>query len=76
MNIKTDLESQGYTFVDIYQADRDSEDENPLWYLHVEKIETHSPSSLDARNDELYKLAHKHNISSYDGMDVGPTKQN
>jgi Regulator of ribonuclease activity B len=40
--------------------------------LHVEKIEVHSPASLHARNNELYELASKYKLASYDGMDVGP----
>ena len=40
--------------------------------LHMEKIETHSPASLHARNTGLYELAAKYGVASYDGMDVGP----
>jgi hypothetical protein len=40
--------------------------------LHVERVETHTPASLDARNQELGALARRHAIASYDGMDVGP----
>src|SRR5262245_44562354 len=41
-------------------------------FLHVEKTETHSPESLNARNMEFYEFAYKHSLDSYDGMDVGP----
>jgi hypothetical protein len=44
---------------------------NVLYRLHVEKVETHSPSSLHARNQALYLFAEKHGLASYDGMDVG-----
>ncbi|RZS63283.1 regulator of ribonuclease activity B [Sphaerotilus mobilis] len=40
--------------------------------LHIEKVEVHSPASLHARNAELYEVAEKHKLASYDGMDVGP----
>jgi Regulator of ribonuclease activity B len=40
--------------------------------LHVEKVEVHSPASLHARNGDLYELAAKYKLASYDGMDVGP----
>jgi hypothetical protein len=40
--------------------------------LHVEKIETHTPETLNRRNLELYALAEKYGVNSYDGMDVGP----
>jgi hypothetical protein len=43
-----------------------------LFLLHVERVETHTPSSLNARNNEFYKLAEKYSLDSYDGMDVGP----
>ena len=43
-----------------------------IFWLHVEKVATHTPASLDAQNDEFYLFAHKHSIDSYDGMDMGP----
>ncbi|MFM2450517.1 MAG: hypothetical protein RIS44_2967 [Pseudomonadota bacterium] len=43
-----------------------------IFRLHVEKVEVHSPASLHARNNELYELATKYKLASYDGMDVGP----
>lgn len=60
------LEQQGYRLVGIYEA------RNKLTFvLHVEKIEHHTPESLDARNREFYRLAHQYKLDSYDGMDVG-----
>lgn len=72
---KIQLEDQGYRYVDIFLADKDETTEPDLWFLHVEKIETHSPESLDKRNDEFYIFAEKFGLDSYDGMDVGPVKQ-
>ena len=65
----------GYRFVNIYLSDKDDPNEPDLYWLHVEKVETHTPESLDKRNDELYLIALKFGIDSYDGMDVGPVHQ-
>ena len=43
-----------------------------VWWLHVEKVEAHSVSSLNERNLEFYKLAAENDVDCYDGMDVGP----
>ena len=61
------LGDDGYRFVDIYETDNSS-----TWFLHVERIETHTPASLFQRNSEFYRLAGEFCIESYDGMDVGP----
>ena len=66
------LEAQGYRFVDIYLADKESPKDPDLWWLHIEKVEIHTPDSLNQRNMELYKFADDHGLESYDGMDVGP----
>ena len=66
------LESQGYRFVDIYLADKESSKDPDLWWLHVEKVEIHTPDSLNQRNIALYKFADDHGLESYDGMDVEP----
>ena len=69
---KPALESQGYRFVDLYPAEKENADDPDLWWLHVEKVEIHTPDSLDARNKVLYKFADEHDLQSYDGMDVAP----
>lgn len=61
------LGSVGYRVVDIYPTDDES-----THFLHVERVETHTPESLHARNKELEGLAVEFGIDSYDGMDVGP----
>ena len=66
------LVAKGYHFVDIYLSDKDGPNESDLFWLHVERIETHSPESLDKRNNELYHLAYDLGIDTYDGMDIGP----
>lgn len=57
----------GYRFVRIYETD-----DRSTHFLHVERIEAHTPASLCERNSELNKLAAKFGVESYDGMDVGP----
>lgn len=66
------LISKGYKFVDIYLSEKDEPSDPDMFWLHVEKIEIHSPESLDKKNDELYIFAHEFGIDSYDGMDIGP----
>jgi hypothetical protein len=66
------LEQQGYRFVDVTLHDEDGTEAEPLWWLHVEKIEVHTPDTLDARNQVFYAFAAEHGLGAYDGMDVGP----
>lgn len=61
------LEEQGYHLVGI-----SPEDEGTTSRLHVERVETHTPRSLDRRNQELEALAARFGVEAYDGMDVGP----
>ncbi len=68
-----DLQRMGYRFVDIYLADKKKPSDPDLWWLHVERVETHSVASLHKRNIELAAFAHERHLSSYDGMDVGPS---
>jgi hypothetical protein len=63
----TELQSSGYRVVSIQQTDA-----KKLFRLHVERVEVHTPMSLHFRNNELYALAEKQGLASYDGMDVGP----
>lgn len=60
------LVGNGYRFVSIYPTEDKS-----IFFLHVEKVEHHTPESLDKRNREFYKLAEQFHLESYDGMDVG-----
>jgi hypothetical protein len=61
------LVESGYHLVDIYLSD-----DKRTYVLHVEKIEHHTPETLNQRNLEFYKLADQFHLGSYDGMDVGP----
>lgn len=67
-----DLSRIGYRIVDVYLSDKEDPTAPDLWWLHVERIETHSVDSLLKRNAELTAFAKTHKLASYDGMDVGP----
>jgi hypothetical protein len=69
------LERDGYRLVKISLSDKDDPSEADLWWLHVEKIEVHTPDTLHERNRALYKFARSHDLDSYDGMDVGPVEE-
>lgn len=66
------LEAQGYRLVDIYLSDKEDPKDDDHWWLHVEKVEIHTPDSLDERNKRFYQFAEDNGLDSYDGMDVGP----
>jgi hypothetical protein len=65
------LQNQGYRIVDIFQPD-DEGTPLPYYFLHVEKVETHTVDSLYRRNTELEAFALANGLETYDGMDVGP----
>ena len=67
-----DLARMGYRIVEVYLSDKQDSDPPALWWLHVERIETHSVESLLMRNIALTAFAKTHQLDSYDGMDVGP----
>ncbi len=67
----TALRESGYRVVDLREAEAE-EGEEPYFLLHVERTEVHGPQSLHERNAELYAFAERHELRSYDGMDVGP----
>ena len=62
-----ELQVTGYRVVGIEQFQNDRR-----LRLHVERVEAHTPASLNARNQELYALAERFGLDLYDGMDVGP----
>jgi len=67
------LEKKGYQVVGILDPSPDNDDQG-LMFLHVEKVEHHTPRTLHARNAELYALAEALGVETYDGMDVGPVE--
>jgi hypothetical protein len=66
------LQKQGYHFVSVYLSDKEHPKDPDLWWLHVEKVELHTPDTLDRRNKALEQFAKEQGLGSYDGMDVGP----
>ena len=71
------LEEQGYTLVGILEPDTSDDSiadtpERDMFFLHVARVETHSPETLHSRNQELYDFAAQQDLFGYDGMDVGP----
>ena len=70
--VAKDLSRFGYRIVDVYLSEKEDRSAPDLWWLHVERIETHTVESLLKRNAELSEFAKSHKLGSYDGMDVGP----
>jgi hypothetical protein len=64
--VADDLTKLGYREVALYLTDDKS-----TYFLHLERVETHTPQSLNERNAQFYALAERLGIE-YDGMDVGP----
>jgi len=62
------LADEGYSIVGVFDADEEEEG----FVLHVERLETHTPETLHARNGELEAFASEYGLDSYDGMDVNP----
>ncbi len=72
------LEEQGYEFVELFENEPESEDDEDFektYILHVEKLQVHSVDSLDKTNQELEAFAEKNGLESYDGMDVTPVEE-
>ncbi len=57
----------GYRLVSIYETD-----DRSTHFLHVERVEAHTPQSLFALNARFNSLAAEFGVERYDGMDVGP----
>ena len=67
-----ELEKQGYDFIDIFElGDEETEESTGDYLLHIDKVETHTPESLAARNVEFQNLANEYEIASYDGWEFG-----
>lgn len=60
-----ELAKQGFEFVEIYPT------EDGLLMLHVERKEIHNSKSLFELDKQLYAIAEKYQLTSYDGFDVG-----
>ncbi len=72
-NARDVLVSKGYRFVEIYLSDKEKPDEPDLWWLHIEKVEVHTPQTFMQRNNEFYKFAEDFKLE-YDGWDCGLVK--
>ena len=66
-----ELEQLGYTIAELRKGE-----EEKVYILHIEEVTTHTPQSLNDRNEFLVNFARQHNIEVYDGYDVGLVKQN
>lgn len=66
-----DLKKQGFQYVDLFMPQIEKGEED-YFFLHVVKVDVHTPETLFAQNALLYALAEAHGLDSYDGMDVGP----
>jgi len=52
--VQDGLAAQGYRFVELRR-----DEEGPFFWLHVERVETHSPQTLHARSQAFHQLADK-----------------
>lgn len=64
--IFAELEKNGYTLEDIYQA----EDSDGYWTMNTTKIDTLTAEKLHRRNLAFNDLADYCNVELYDGWDV------
>ncbi len=62
--IGAEMTGQGYRVVGINA-------QKSAYQLHIEKVETHTPASLDALDQKFYAVAKRYGVT-YGGMDVGP----
>ena len=60
------LEALGYRFVTVL-----GRPSGPPWFLHVERVEVHSASSLFDRYRDFDAFAREHALEAFDGFDVG-----
>jgi hypothetical protein len=67
--IAAHMEHLGYEFVGTLAPEAD--EENPVYFLRMDRVERHSPASLNELNRQLYGIADQFGVKSYDGMDVG-----
>jgi hypothetical protein len=63
------LSGRGYTIWGY--LDPKDEGTGGIHFLRADRFERHTVDSLEERNRELYAVADKFEVGSYDGMDVG-----
>src|SRR5580765_8606978 len=54
------LARDGYHVVDVFETEDKS-----THFLHVERVEKHTPQTLHVRNAEFYRLAEEYALESY-----------
>jgi hypothetical protein len=64
-----ELARQGFREAGLFRSD-----DRGTYFLQVERVERHTPESLHQLNQQLYALAERFGIASYDGMDAGPVE--
>lgn len=69
MPVATHLASLGYEFIGTLDPGPDDIIRN--FYLRMDRVQRHSPVSLNELNRKFYAIAEQFGIESYDGMDVG-----
>lgn len=67
--VANELKAKDFDFVEIYKT------KDKMYWLHLERKETHSANSLYQLDDELYEIADKYQIA-YDGFEVGNVDKN
>lgn len=72
--MKPVVEALGYRYVGLLEPDPAGDDKT-LFFLHIERVETHTSKSLWARCQELHALATAHGLETFDGFDVGAADQ-
>lgn len=66
------LQADGYDFIDVFElGDEETDEPTGEFLLHIDKVETHTPESLAARNVEFQNLADEYEIETYDGWEFG-----
>ncbi len=66
-----ELETRGFRVVGLLEPSPEDGDQEAL-FLHVERVETHSPESLYRLHEVLDAFAEQHGLASYNGMTVRP----
>lgn len=69
MPVASHMASLGYEIAGT--LDPEQGEDNPVYYLRVDRVESHTPESLYTRNLELHAIAERFGVAGYDGMDVG-----
>ncbi|HEX8323368.1 MAG TPA: ribonuclease E inhibitor RraB [Tepidisphaeraceae bacterium] len=72
MELVDHLAKQNYTFAGTLEPD--PEDDHPILFVQLDRVESHTVETLIARNIALSAVADDFCGAVYDGMEVGPAK--